>query len=270
MAVTPNNALPLMPEGVLDPSPSFNLALNMIDALLQTAVLSVGSNSPPGDPEDGERHIVGSAPTGDWSALAPHAMARYVEDGDYWEEYEAGVSVHLVINLDDGKLYAFDASSSPPEWYDIVNRGLNVEAQDVDYNNATSGLAATQVQEAIDELAGDVDDRAMDRAEVTALSISSGDVAMDLSAGDYFTLALNANVTGWTLNNLPGSGRGATVMVHITQDATPRTVAWPASFKWAGGSAGSVSTGSGEVDVLAMTTFDNGTSWQVTLAKGMS
>lgn len=104
------------------------------------------------------------------------------------------------------------------------------------------------------------------RNTVSALS-TSGSVAIDYALGDYFTLALAGNVSGFTFSNLPGSGKGATLMVRITQDSTARTVTWPASFKWAGASAGSVSTASGAVDLLAITTFDNGTTWLATLAK---
>lgn len=108
------------------------------------------------------------------------------------------------------------------------------------------------------------------REDVTALA-TSGSVAIDYAMGDYFTLALSGNVSGFTFSNLPGAGKGASLMVRITQDATARTVAWPASFKWAsGGATEAVSTGSGAVDVLAITTFDNGTTWQATLAKAFA
>ncbi|MCL6710447.1 hypothetical protein M8R20_26350 [Pseudomonas sp. R2.Fl] len=99
---------------------------------------------------------------------------------------------------------------------------------------------------------------------------TSGAVTIDCALGDYFTCALSGNVTSISFSNLPGSGKGATKMVKFTQDSTPRTVAWPASFKWAGGTPGAVSTGSGAVDVLAMTTFDNGTTWDATLAKAFA
>lgn len=108
---------------------------------------------------------------------------------------------------------------------------------------------------------------ATDRSTVTALSSSSGVVNIDCSLGDYFTLALTENVTSITFSNLPGAGKGASLMLRITQDSTARTVAWPSSFRWAGGVAGSVSTGSGAVDVLAISTFDNGTKWDATLSK---
>jgi len=110
---------------------------------------------------------------------------------------------------------------------------------------------------------------AADRSTVSALA-TSGSVGIDCSLGDYFTLDLAGNVSGFTFSNLPASGHGASLMVRITQDSTPRTVAWPASFKWAGGAAGVVSTASGAVDVLAITTFDAGTTWDATLAKAFA
>ena len=107
-----------------------------------------------------------------------------------------------------------------------------------------------------------------DRDTVSALA-TSGSVAVDFALGDYFTLALSGNVSGFTFSNMPGSGHGATLGVRITQDSTARTVAWPASFKWSG-AAPAVSTASGAIDFLIITTFDNGTTWQASLAKGFA
>lgn len=107
----------------------------------------------------------------------------------------------------------------------------------------------------------------VDRNVVSPLVISGGGVTVDCSLGDYFKLALSANVTGWTLTNVL---QACTLMVEITQDATPRTVAWPAGATWVGGTDGAISTGAGAKDVLAMTTFDGGITWRCTLAKGFA
>jgi hypothetical protein len=102
---------------------------------------------------------------------------------------------------------------------------------------------------------------------VNALA-TSGTIAIDCSLGDYFTLAAAGNMTSFTFSNLPASGKAQTIMVRITQDATGSRVAtWPASFKWAGASAGVLSTAANSVDVLAITTFNQGTSWIATLSK---
>jgi hypothetical protein len=105
----------------------------------------------------------------------------------------------------------------------------------------------------------------------TALTSAAGVVDIDCSLGDYFTLTLTENVTSITFSNTAGAGYGATKMLKITQHASSaKTVAWPASFKWANGSAGVMSTTLSAIDVLAMTSFDNGTTWNVTLANGFA
>lgn len=104
---------------------------------------------------------------------------------------------------------------------------------------------------------------------VTALSIASGVVDIDCGLGDYFTLTLTANVTSITFSNLPGSGKGASKLVRVTQGAGPYTVAWPASLKWAFAAPGAVSTGNGAVDLLGISTHSNGTAWDAVLSNGM-
>lgn len=111
---------------------------------------------------------------------------------------------------------------------------------------------------------------ASDRSISTAVANSAGTVTLNYALGDYFTHVMTANVTTLAFSNLPGAGRGASLMLRITQDATPRTFAWPASFKWAGGAVPSLSTGSGVVDVLSITTFDNGATWEATLTKAFA
>lgn len=106
------------------------------------------------------------------------------------------------------------------------------------------------------------------RATVTPVTSSSGVVTLDYSLGDYFTLTLSEDVTSWVITNGPGSGNGFSLMVQITQDSTPRTVAKPGTTP--GGTALGVSTGSGDIDVLAISSFDNGTTLRSNIAKDYS
>lgn len=105
------------------------------------------------------------------------------------------------------------------------------------------------------------------KSPVTAITSTGGVLKIDLKLGNYFTVALSENVTSITFSNLPGAGFGTTVMIRITQGLSSYTVAWPASFRWEG-AAPSVSTAASAIDVLAMTTFDNGTKWDAVLSKG--
>lgn len=104
---------------------------------------------------------------------------------------------------------------------------------------------------------------------VTALS-TSGTVNIDCSLGNYFTLTPTGNVTSITFSNLPSSGNAQTILLRFTQAIAVYTVAWPASFKWAGGVAGAVSTTGGKKDLIAFTTHDQGTTWFASIANDFS
>lgn len=93
-----NNNIPFVPENTIDPAGGLNESINVIDALLQVRVLSVGANTAPGSPADGDRHIVGTAPTGVWASQAGK-LARWL-DGQ-WSFFDAA----LAVNLGDDTLY---------------------------------------------------------------------------------------------------------------------------------------------------------------------
>lgn len=106
---------------------------------------------------------------------------------------------------------------------------------------------------------------------VTALSISGGVVNVDCSKGDYFTLALSANVTSFTFSNTPGAGKGFSKWIEITQHASAAKTVALTQFKWAGGiGATAVSSALSAIDVLALTSVDNGTTVRATLSKAFS
>lgn len=99
----------------------------------------------------------------------------------------------------------------------------------------------------------------------TTLSSTSNSVAWDAGANQCATLTLTENTTVAAPSNLRD---GATYALKIIQDSTPRTVAWNAVFKWAGGTAPTISTGSGAVDIL--TFYSDGTSMYGTYSQDFS
>jgi len=144
---TPNAGIPYVPENTLDPAAGLNLSLNVIDALLQTAPIDMNRTAPPAAPSDGDLHIVAAGATGAWAGH-DNALARYVAVGALWQFYPAGTNVFLVLNQADGALYAWNGSA----WVAPIASG-SVAANAVSYNPATSGLTATNVQAALDEIA---------------------------------------------------------------------------------------------------------------------
>ena len=93
-------------------------------------------------------------------------------------------------------------------------------------------------------------------------SISGGTVTLDLNAFTVFNISLNANITTFTIQNVQSAGRSSSFVIIFTADGTARSVSWPLSFKWAGGSAPTLTTTNGKKDVFTFFTVDGGTSWQ--------
>lgn len=252
--------LPLAPiaEGTTQIDIEANDNFLRLEALSRPC-LGIADDAAGGDTQ-GDVWIVGDTPTGAFATFDEDDIAIF--DGIGWHAWVPVEGLRLVVNdvrkmFDGSGGWVDDPAAGGGGSGDVTGPGSSTDGH-VALFNGTSG-----------KLLKDGGVPAVDRSTVTALA-TSGTVNIDASLGDYFTLALSGNVTSITFSNLPGSGHGASLMIRITQDSTARTVAWPASFKWAGGAAGSVSTGSGAVDVLAITTFDNGTTWNATLAKAFA
>lgn len=111
---TPNTGIPYVPQGTLDPAAGLNLSLDVIDALLQSAVIELGRNTPPVSPSDGDLYIVGVG-TGAWAGQDDN-LARYVSDGAFWQFYTAGTQVRIVLSQDDSVLYVYNSSSASAGW----------------------------------------------------------------------------------------------------------------------------------------------------------
>ena len=78
---TPALGLPYILNGQAQKHVTHNEALVALDALVQLAVRSVGADEPPADPVEGDRHVVGDAPTGAW-VDHPGAVAAFT--GGAW------------------------------------------------------------------------------------------------------------------------------------------------------------------------------------------
>lgn len=96
----------------------------------------------------------------------------------------------------------------------------------------------------------------------TAPTVSAGALTLDLTAGNAFEVSLTGNVTTLTISNPPTSGTLGKFVLILTQDATgSRTVTWPASVKWEGGTAPTLTTTASRSDILVFITTDAGTTW---------
>lgn len=90
-------------------------------------------------------------------------------------------------------------------------------------------------------------------------SSASGTLTLDLETGNVFKVVLTEDVSTLAISNWPASGKFGTCTIIIIQDSTPRTFAFTGVL-WPGGAAPTVSTGSGAIDVVTITSYDAGTT----------
>jgi hypothetical protein len=149
-------------------------------------------------------------------------------------------------------------------WGTILNQYLQVEHDTdgthlVDYLPLAGGTLAGTV---------DVNNNVLSQAEmkdysetvITANSTST--YAVNLATGNVFELTLTATCT-ITFTNPPASGKSGSVTLILTQDGVGgRTISWPASVKWPGGIAPTLSVSSASVDIIQLVTTNAGTTWR--------
>ena len=141
-------------------------------------------------------------------------------------------------------------------------------AAELNYNNITT-LGTAEASKVVTTDGSSVTnfvDKVVQRPEIkdysetkTALS-AAATVDIDLEDGNVFTLTADQNTT-FTFSNPSPTGKSCAFTLIWTQDSSDRTIAWPASVDWAGGSAPDVTSGSGKIDVYTFFTLDAGTIW---------
>ena len=92
------------------------------------------------------------------------------------------------------------------------------------------------------------------------VSSSGSSLTVDYSTADVWDITLTAACT-LTLASVT-SGIPTTLTLILRQDATGgRTVTWPGSVSWMGGSEPLLQTAANAVDVITLVTVDGGTHW---------
>ena len=99
-----------------------------------------------------------------------------------------------------------------------------------------------------------------DYSETKIAVAAAATVDLDMTSANVFTVTADQNTT-FTFSNPSPSGRSCSFTLVWTQDSSDRTITWPNSVKWAGGSAPDVTSGSGKIDIYTFFTLDAGTIW---------
>lgn len=89
----------------------------------------------------------------------------------------------------------------------------------------------------------------------------SGATAINCNTANHYTATLTGNAT-FTFTNPSPTGNACPLRISLIQDGTgSRTVTWPASVVWPGGSAPTLTTTAGRRDEFVFITEDGGTKW---------
>ncbi len=100
-----------------------------------------------------------------------------------------------------------------------------------------------------------------DYAETYNASTGQGTVTLDISTGNVFQHTADGGNVTFAFSNPSASGKACSITLKWIQDSSDRTITWPGAVDWAGGSAPSVTSGSGKVDIYTFITLDAGTTW---------
>jgi hypothetical protein len=99
-----------------------------------------------------------------------------------------------------------------------------------------------------------------DYSETKTALVAAASIAIDMTYGNVFTITPDQNTT-FTFTNPSPTGKSCAFTLIWTQDGSDRTISWPASVDWAGGTVPDVTSGSGKIDIYTFFTLDAGTIW---------
>lgn len=193
---TPLLGLPYILPSQAQKHVSHNEALNLLDAIVQLAVLSRGLTTPPASPQIGDRYIVATGGAGAWQGQ-DGKVALWTGSGWLFATPQKGWSAR---DLSEGTMAVFDGTlwSIPEGGFDNLSRiGINTTADSL--NRLSVHAAATllshdgaghqlKVNKALPT----------DTASLLFQTSWSGRAEMGTTGNDAFAIKVSANGTSWT------------------------------------------------------------------------
>ena len=143
-----------------------------------------------------------------------------------------------------------------------LDRALTTEEMDANFEN----LNTDKIENGSDVTFGDITGDLKGYGEVMLTTDpATGSINLDLSAANIFRLNLTGNTTV-TFTNPPAAGSTSVATIVAIQDGSGgHTITWT-DGAFAGGVAPPASTGANEVDIWTAFTYDQGTSYVVSLS----
>jgi len=211
MPQTSRLGLPYIVTSQAQKEVTHNASLDILDALLQAAMVSVSVNTPPGSPVAGDCYIVGTSPTGVWASHAK-ALAYYTTGWNFITPWE-GLTVWA---KDANALYTYDGTNwgvsvaTPTSLQNLSMLGVNTTA------DSTNKLAVASEAILFNHIGGDLQiklnkNAAGNKAGFLFQTNWSARAEFGLLGDDNFTLKVSPDGSTFydSLKMLAGSGRTA-------------------------------------------------------------
>lgn len=100
-------------------------------------------------------------------------------------------------------------------------------------------------------------------SETVQTVVAASTTTIDYSAGGYVILTQDTNITTFTITNPTANNKACKIVIRRVKDntGTSRTIVWPTTTKWAGGSAPTLSTTANAIDFYTLVSDNGGTTW---------
>lgn len=92
-------------------------------------------------------------------------------------------------------------------------------------------------------------------------SISGGSLTLDLLQGNVFSVTIDALVSTLSITNPPALNNAGSFVLITTGNGSSYPFVWSNAVTWSGGSAPTLSSGSGKKDIYGFISLNQGTNW---------
>lgn len=197
MDQSPNLSFPYIAAAQSQKHVTHNEAIRMLDALVQLSVLDRTRSAPQPSPADGDRHIVGSAPTGIWAGRQ-NTIAAFQDGG--WAYFAPREGWLAWIAAED-VLVAWTGSAWTPVGGGTVNPtplvGVNATA-DTSNRLSVAGPATLLSHDGSDHRLKVNKAAAANTASLLLQRAFSGRAEIGLTGDDNLHVKVSADGTAWT------------------------------------------------------------------------
>jgi hypothetical protein len=266
---TPNTGMPEIAQSQSSKEITHNQALRILDVLVPFAIVQDKDLTTPPAHVAGNMYIVATGATGLWSGQA--SKLAY-SDGAAWY-FIAPKNKWPAYVVDEAKQYRYNGTSwSADAPGDVTGAASGTDNAWARLDGATGKILqnGTWVEADSGDVTLNLVDKTLQRPvmkdyaeEPFSLGNIAGTVDIDFEKGNFQYGTLIGNVV-FTVSNPPATGKVGSMTLELNQDATGnRTVTFPASFKFAGGTAPTLSVSANAKDILVFFTRNAGTSYNV-------